>query len=173
MKVLIALDRSEYAEIVLEHGLDQAVRGGALELHVVTAIENEGDADAARAWLGAMVRDGLDAFRLHDRSIELHVPRGLPAAAIATLANELGPDLLVIGRFHVPSESDVIIDAVECPTLVVGIEGHLLEPQCPACRVVRRESQGSRWFCDQHAGDRIPDLVMRVPPSTTFASRLW
>jgi nucleotide-binding universal stress UspA family protein len=173
MKVLTALDRSEYAEIVLEHGLDQAARGAATELHFVTVIEDGADADGARAWLQAIVRDGLDAFGLRDRAIELHVRRGRPAAEISMLAQDVKPDLLVIGRFAVPSESDAVIDTVDCPTLVVGIEGHVLEPQCDACKAVRHASRGERLFCDRHISDRVPDLASRLPPSTQIGSRMW
>jgi hypothetical protein len=173
MRILIALDRSEYAQIVLEHGLDQAARDPAAELHFVTAVPSDAERDEAHAWLGAMVRDGLDAFGLTDRRVVLHVRRGRPAPVVAALAAELPAALLVIGRFHVPSESDVIVGIVECPTLVVGIDGHVLEPQCSPCRAVRRESGGEVLFCADHAGGRMPDLVTRLPPSTILASRLW
>ncbi|HWO17985.1 MAG TPA: universal stress protein [Kofleriaceae bacterium] len=177
MKILTALDGSEYAEIVLEHGLDQAVRNPDAELHFVTAIDSDLDDDAgreaARAWLDAAVREGQATFGLADRRVVLHVRRGRPAPAIAALAAELDADLLVIGRFHVPSESDVVIDIVECPTLVVGIEGHELEPQCRACRAARRESDGERLFCAEHADGRMADLTSRLPPSQSFASRIW
>ena len=173
MKILTALDRSEYAEIVLEHGLDQAARTPGAELHFVTAIDDDADPEEVRAWLDAMVREGQTTFGLADRRVVLHVRRGRPEPAVAALAAELDPDLLVVGRFHVPSESDVLIGIVECPTLVVGIEGHVLEPQCRACRAVRRDSDGEHLFCAEHAGGRMPDLVSRLPPSVSFGSRIW
>jgi nucleotide-binding universal stress UspA family protein len=173
MRILTALDRSEYAEIVLEHGLDQGARDPGSELHFVTVIQADADYEEVRAWLNATVCEGLDTFDLADRRVVLHVRRGRPAAVIAALAAELAAGLLVIGRFHVPSESDVIVEIVECPTLVVGIEGHVLEPQCPACRAARRESDGERLFCACHAGGRMPDLATRLPPSTNLGSRIW
>lgn len=173
MKILTALHRSEYAEIVLEHGLDQAVRHPGAELHFVTVIDDSADPEATRAWLGAMAREGQDTFGLSDRRVVLHVRRGRPAVEIAAVATEVAADLLVLGRFHVPSESDIVIGIVECPTLVVDIEGHALEPQCQACRTARRESDGERLFCAEHTGGRMPDLLTRLPPSQTFGSRIW
>jgi nucleotide-binding universal stress UspA family protein len=173
MKILTALDRSEYAEIVLEHGLDQAVRHTGAQLHFVTVVDDAREMDAARSWLDRLIADGLEAFDITRQSVMLHVRHGRPGPEIAALAAELSADLLVIGRFHVPSESDTVVDSTDCPTLVVGVEGHVLEPQCRACRIARRESTGERLFCELHAGDRMPELVTRLPPSTNLASRLW
>jgi nucleotide-binding universal stress UspA family protein len=173
MKILIAVDRSEYAEIVLEHGLDQAARHPDSELHIATALDGATDADAARTWLDALVRDDLDAFGLTDRRLVLHVVRGRAVPAVAALASELAPDLLVIGQFQVPSVADTLIGLVECPTLVIGIDGPVLQPQCPACRAVRQESEGERLFCVRHAGDRMVDLAGRLPPATSIGSRIW
>jgi nucleotide-binding universal stress UspA family protein len=172
MRILTALDRSEYAEIVLEHGLDQAVRDPHAQLHFVTVVDDDGDIAATRRWLAELVRDGVDAFDLADRTVTQHVELGRPTQVIATLAARLPAELLIIGRFHAPSASDAIMELVDCPTLVVGIEGHVLEPQCSQCEAVRRDSNGERLFCARHSGDRI-DLVTRLPPSTNIGSRLW
>jgi len=173
MKILIALDRSEYSEIVLEHGLDQTARHPGADLQVITVVENDADVEAARRSIEALVREGLDDFAMSERPFALHVKVGAPAAAITALASELSADLLVIGRFGVPSDSDAIVDTIETPTLVVGIEGHLLEPQCPACRLTRRATDAEQLFCAEHAGDRIPDLVTRLPPSNNISSLIW
>jgi nucleotide-binding universal stress UspA family protein len=158
MKILIALDRSEYAEIVLEHGLDQVARHVGAEIHVVSAAE-DGDVAAMHAFVEPLVRDGLDAFGLDDRPVSIHVQRGRPAPVIATVALEIGADLIVVGRFHSPSAADTVTAIVETPTLIVGIEGHVLEPQCPSCRAVRRATNGETMFCEEHAGDRVLDLT--------------
>lgn len=173
-KIVIALDRTEYAEIVLEHGLDQAAREPEAELHFVTAVTDaRADADAATTWLDQLVRDGLDAFGIADRPVILHVRRGRPVPVVAALAAELPADLLVLGRFHAHSNADVIARIVDCPTLVVGIAGTELEPQCPACQEMRRTSDGEQLFCAQHTGDDLRDLVNRLPPSTAMPSRMW
>jgi nucleotide-binding universal stress UspA family protein len=173
MRILTAIDRSEYAEIVLEHAFDQASRAGPVELHFVTLVNDDGDIEAARAWLAASVREGLATFAVSPTSVELHVHRGRPTPSIGALASELQPDLLVIGQFHVPSESDSILDLVECPVLVVGVDGHVLEPQCPACRAVRKATNAEQLFCLRHHSDRTTNLSSRLPPSTSIGSRLW
>ncbi|MGE3457857.1 MAG: hypothetical protein AB7O24_22275, partial [Kofleriaceae bacterium] len=49
--MVIALDQSEYAEIVLEHALDQAGRHQSLDLHFTTVIEPDQRAESAKRWL--------------------------------------------------------------------------------------------------------------------------
>lgn len=173
MKILTALDRSEYSEIVLEHGLDQAVRKPDAELHFATAVGDKAEVDGAVRQLEASVREGLDSFRLHDRPYQLHVVTGRPAPAICALAQELRADLLVIGRFHVPSEAETMMWLAPCATLVVGPDGPEVEPQCSRCAEVRRASAGERLFCDVHAGSWLPDLTTRLPPLDVRANRIW
>lgn len=172
MKILTALDRSEYSEIVLEHGLEQGVRHPHAELHFATAIADKRDDELVRATLEASVRDGLDTFGQPGRSFTVHVVTGRPAPAICALAHRIGADLLIVGRFHVPSEADTIVSIAPCPTMVVGPDGIELEPQCPACEQVRRESQAERLFCTKHYGG-FPDLATRVHASDVLVNRRW
>jgi hypothetical protein len=171
MKVLTALDRSEYAEIVLEHGIDQVVRRPTAELHVVTALPDRRDEDLTRTRLETMSREALDAFGQTGRSFRVHVVTGRPAPAICALAQKLGADLLVVGRFHVPSEGDTFTWLAPCPTLVVGPDGIELEPQCRDCEEIRRSTHAEQLFCPRHTSDRLPDLVTRLP--VTEVSRPW
>jgi nucleotide-binding universal stress UspA family protein len=173
MKILIALDRSEYAEIVLEHGLEQAMQHPDAELHFITATADNDESDESFIWLHRLVADGLDEFSVPGRPVVLHVLQGRPATVVSELASELHVDLLVIGRFDVPSESDVILASVECPTLVVGLEGTALEPQCPDCERIRRDTNAEQLFCDRHTSDRLPDISIHVPPTGNLGSRLW
>ncbi len=173
MRVLIAVDRSEYAEIVLEHGLDRAVQVAAGAIDIATVVASEGDVASARAWLEELVHDGLETFRLADRTYNLHVRVGDPVATIAELAKEVSPDVLVIGRFHSPSTYEDILRRVSSPTLVIGIDGPVLEPQCPACEAVRRATEGDELFCEAHHQDRLDDLSIRIPPMHDVGSRLW
>ena len=172
---MIAIDRSEYAEIVIEDGLDEAARRDADEIHFLTAVESDdsNELSAARTWLDSATRDPIDTFKCTDRKITLHVRRGRPVTVIARVAAELQPDLLVIGRFGIASIADIVLDLVHVPTLVIGLEGHVLEPQCQDCGKVRQQSDGERLFCDRHSGDYSPDLAMRLPSWTNLGSRLW
>lgn len=175
MRILIALERSDLAEIVLEHGLDEAVRHGGADVDIVTFVSHSLDIVDARAWLDTIVREDLEAFAIHG-AVTLHVLTGDPVAGIAALARDMAVDLLVIGRFHVPSRSDAILalaQQTDCPTLVVGVDGTVLEAQCRACQAERRASDGERWFCAEHAGGRMPDLGTRIPPLGVHGSRMW
>lgn len=172
MRLAIALDHSEYAEIVLEHGLDEAVRRGADEVHLITiAVAGEAE-EAAREAVEGLLPDALDAFRYAGR-VSVHARSGDAAHVIGTVVHELAPDLLVIGRFHTPSVSDELVNRIGVPMLVVGIDGTVLEPQCPACTRVRRETDGEQMFCAEHVSDRGPNLTTRLPSSTYIPSRMW
>lgn len=172
MKIVTALDRSEYAEIVLEHALDQATRHpGAL--HFVTAIGDERERVDARRWMNELVREGLDAFGQSQRAFDLHVVDGPPAPSVAKLASDIGAELLVIGRFHVPSEAERILWLAPCPVLVVGPNGVEIDPQCPACEDVRRRTNAEQLFCSRHVSDRVHDLFTRVQAIEPAAHRRW
>jgi hypothetical protein len=105
----------------------------------------------------------------------LHVRVGEPIEEIANLAGELDADLLVVGRFGVhpkrgrESIADGVLARVACPTLVVGLGAHVAEahPQCPMCVAVREESEGERWFCDDHSSPDRLELTSRLPSSST------
>ena len=160
-RIVVALDRSEYSEIVLEHGLDQAARHDAPDLHLLTVVEREADIQAAKDWLARTAIEGLDSFRREGWQTRLHVRTGHGEDEIANLALDLDADLLVIGRYgiHDPrsSTADRVLAAVTCPTLVVGLAGRSVDaqPQCPRCVAMRAESDGERWFCEEHSGDRV------------------
>src|SRR5512140_2971938 len=183
-RIVIALDRSEYSEIVLEHAFDQAVRHDAPDLHFLTVIDDRSvDIAAAKQWLTRSVLEGLETFRgdRPDWRTRLHVRQGQPAAEIANLAAEVAADLLVIGRFGLHhargSVADRVLAMVECPTLVVGLSGQAvsLDPPCPACVREREFSDGERWFCSEHASPGRLSLTTLLPPSTTVlhGGPLW
>ncbi len=182
-RIVIALDGSQYSEIVLEHGLDQAVRHDAPDLHMLAVVEEPSDIPSVKTWLATAVLEGLDSFRAGrpDWRTRLHVRVGRPAEEIVNLAAEVDADLLVIGRYgvHHPRRSvaDAIVAAATCPTLVVGLAGHAVEAErpCAACAAVREQSDGERWFCADHAAPDRLRLSTLVPPSPplTRGGPLW
>jgi nucleotide-binding universal stress UspA family protein len=182
-RIVIALDDSEYSEIVLEHALDQASRHDAPDLHVLFVVDDRTDVAATKAWLATVVLEGLDAFRAgrSDWRTRLHVRHGDPAEEIANLAAEIDTDLLVIGRYgvHHPRRSvaDAVLATAPYPTLVVGLTGHVVEaePPCTACVAVREESDGERWFCVDHSAPDRLRLSTLIPRSTTLThgGPLW
>lgn len=182
-RIVIALDGSQYSEIVLEHGLDQAARHDAPDLHLLVVVDDEDQCASLQDWLAQTALEGLDAFRAGrpDWRTRLHVRVGDPAEEIVNLAAEVDADLLVIGRYglHHPlrSVADAVVEAATCPTLVVGLTGHAVEsePICAACAAVREDSDGERWFCEEHAAPGRLRLSTLVPPAQplTRGGLLW
>jgi nucleotide-binding universal stress UspA family protein len=182
-RIVIALDGSQYSEIVLEHGLDQAARHDAPDLHILVVVDHPGECDATKTWLATAALEGLESFRAGrpDWRTRLHVRVGRPEEEIVNLAAEVDADLLVIGRYGLHhwrrSIADTVIASATCPTLVVGLAGHTVDaaPVCAECAAVREQSDGERWFCARHtAPDRLR-LSTLVPHSSppTRGGPLW
>lgn len=180
--IVIALDASEYSEIVLEHALDQAARHDAPDIHVITVVKNvDDDLDEIKNRLARSVIEGLDTFRggRPDWRTRIHVRAGKPAEEIANLAGEVKARLLVIGRYGTHhwfrSVADRVLELVSCPTLVVGLTGRELESQdqCDACVKIREDSDGVSWFCAEHASPGRMRLTELVPGSTSSHGGVW
>lgn len=177
-RIVVALDLLEYAEIVLEHALDQARRYEAPDLHFVTVVEGaRTDLDDAKQRLEALVVPALEGIDRASWRVHLHVRGGRPAEEITNLAAEIRAHLLVIGRFgvHHPrrrigTTANKVIDLATCPTFVVTLTDQSpdAEPQCPDCVALRAASDGRTWFCPVHAApDRI-QLSTIVGPATSL-----
>jgi nucleotide-binding universal stress UspA family protein len=181
-RIVIALDGSQYAEIVLEHAFDQAARHGDADLHLITIVDDPADIDHTKRWLARATLEGLDAFseRRSQWRTRLHVRVGKTADEIANLAAEVAADLLVIGNYGVhPQRKPIAMEVIErapCATLIVGLTGRVVEAveQCPDCVLVREESDGERWFCEAHTSDHELRLSTLVPSSLSLShSNLW
>jgi nucleotide-binding universal stress UspA family protein len=178
-RIVVALDLSEYAEIVLEHALDQAARHSSPDLHFLFVVDSDRDAtvEAAKNRLARLVLEGLDTFgkRNIDWRSRLHVRAGKPHEEIVALAGELNAHLIVIGRFgargrfgQLGSVAHRVIENSSCPTLAVNLVDQPIEtqPQCPDCVQIRAETDGERWFCEAHsAPDRATLATTLVPPT--------
>jgi nucleotide-binding universal stress UspA family protein len=176
--IVVALDDSEYSEIVLEHALDQAARHLSAVVHFIRVVKRESELDDALAKLTSLVREGVETFALatEDYPCRLHVRAGHPAVEVVNLAHEVKARLLVIGRYgtHRRSRSlaDEVIAGAPCSTLIVGLSGDIAEaaPQCPSCVEVRERSEGETWFCAAHAApDRM--RLSSLLPGVTHDSR--
>ena len=176
-RIVVGIDLSEYADIVIEHALDQAARHDAPELHFLTVREKrKPTTDERKRALWDRVYPVLEAFNHHgtDWRARLHVRRGRPEVEIAGLAADIRADLIVIGQFglHTPRASDKnlpnrVLQHAVCPTLVVGMPGAIDSPQCTLCAAVREDTDGEHWFCAQHTGDRGRDHS--VSPMTSWS----
>jgi len=180
-RIVIALDDSEYAALVLDHALDQAARHDTPDIHVLEVVDCLAEVDAAKQRLATLVLEGLDSFRAGrpDWRTHLHVRVGRPEDEITDLAGEVDADLLVIGRngLHHPKRSvaDAVIALSPCPALVIGgIPGHAYVPTCGDCAAAREESGGERWFCTAHqATDRRLSTLLPSGTPLTGGGLLW
>jgi nucleotide-binding universal stress UspA family protein len=127
--IVVALDHSEYAEIVLEHAMDQALRHDLPELHFLTVIaRSRWTVDDAEHHLADAVLPAFEGIDYADWSIRLHVRRGRPHEEIVAFAGDVRANLIVIGRFglhhrsgRLGSVASRVLDRASCPTLVIGL----------------------------------------------------
>jgi nucleotide-binding universal stress UspA family protein len=184
-RIVVAIDLSEYAEVVLEHALDQAARHDQSELHFVTVVPDARLMAVTKKRLADIVRDGLDVFRDGhvDWRARMHVRVGKPAEEIVALADDVEADLIVVGRFsqhrrRVGSTAQRVLDLASSPTLAINQLGKSVaeHAQCPDCARVRSSSDGEVWFCDRHRDrDRDTLATTLVLPSTiwTGGTLMW
>jgi nucleotide-binding universal stress UspA family protein len=118
----------------------------------------------------------IDAFRAAHQDFDLafldtvtaHQRVDVPSEEIARLASEIDADLIVVGthgrrglsRLLLGSVAEGIVRLGPCPVLVVrpkasgpqvqDAEVPAIEPACPRCLEVRRETHGAELWCEQH-----------------------
>ena len=171
-RMVVAVDASEYAEVVLEHALDLAARHERCDLHLLTVHEGKGPIDDDKRRLADLAWEELETFQGadHDWHVRLHVRSGVPAEEIAGLAGEVQADLLVLGRFgrhrgrKLGKVAEHVLAQAPCPTLIVQLTDQAVQSEeaCADCIAVRRDSDGERWFCARHAAPE------RIGVATTF-----
>lgn len=96
-------------------------------------------------------------------TVVAHQRVDVPSEEITRLASELEADLIVIGthgrrglsRLLLGSVAEGTVRLASCPVLVVRPKAHAqrvpaIEPACPRCVEVRRETQGAELWCEQH-----------------------
>lgn len=175
---LVAVDASDAAPHVLEVacGLGAAL-GGNGELHVVHVVSGPavdasmlGPVVAPTADLEAAGRVVLDRAMAyaseHFRgNIAGHLASGLPWRAIVQLASSLSIDLVVVGsagrtglsRLMLGSVAEQVVRHAGCPVLVVRPKEHEakgsvgIEPPCPDCVAVQKETQRAKLWCARHS----------------------
>jgi nucleotide-binding universal stress UspA family protein len=172
-RIVVGVDLSEYADIVIDHALDQAARHQTPELHFLTVRERRRPtSDELKQELWERVYPALEAFNRHaaDWRARLHIRRGKPDEQLGALAADLRADLIVIGHFglHHPKRSlsglpSRVLHQAVCPTLVVGMPEELDMQQCPMCTAVREDSEGDTWFCTEHTSSNKKVQVSTTP----------
>jgi len=187
-RIVVALDLSEYAEIILEYALDQAARHSAPDLHFVHVVENDRDEtiETAKRELARLVYDGLDNVgRGPGWQSRLHLRAGKPHEEIVALAGELDAHLIICGRFgkrgtlrQLGSVTHRVLETAHCPVLAINFVDRPIETveQCPDCVAVRAESEGETWFCAAHSAPDRETLATTLVSSSlprTGGGLLW
>jgi nucleotide-binding universal stress UspA family protein len=169
-RIVVGVDLSEYSTIVIEHALDQAARHQSPEIHFVHVKENrKHDTNTLGEYLSAAVYPSLQVFNQYgaDWRARLHIRPGKPDEQITMLAADILADMIVIGDFglHRKGMPKRILAHAICPTLVVGMPKELDVRQCGECSALREDSEGTRWFCDDHR-----EKQTAVSPLTTWTN---
>ncbi len=173
-RIVAAIDRTEYAEIVLEHAIDQAARHEAPDLDFITVVSSKDDLEAVKNDLTTKVIQSLELLgrKGPDWRSRVHVVVGEPAEEITNLAADLNADLLIVGRFGAHDKrrsfANAVVTRATCPLLVVGLTEHGIDTvaQCPDCVAVREDTGGERWFCSTHAAAAPLRLSSLIPGTT-------
>ena len=143
-RIVVALDLEEYAEIVLEHALDQATRHVAPDLHFLMVVEDsKTDIEEVKRRFAALVLPALEGRDRTNWRVRLTVRTGKAPEEITNLAADIRAHLIVIGRFgvHHPHRrigltASRVIDLATCPTFVVVPSDQTpdSQPACPECK---------------------------------------
>lgn len=177
--IVAAIDDSDFADLVLEHALALAGEDKNAEIHILGVLEvkrreldddhstvlEEIETDLKRRVVAVI--DALDGMSQGSLRIRVHArPGQQPAEQILELADEARADLIIVGRHgaggsrgkrhgKVPAK---VLDGARCPVLVLSPtdygEQDISPEQCAKCVQIRRDSNGERWFCDEHSSDR-------------------
>src|SRR5690606_17201786 len=114
----------------------------------------------------------------------VHVRLGAPAEAILQLAADLDASMVVVGshgktgfrKWVLGSVSQSLVKSGLLPVLVSRprqlasmATSEQLEPPCPDCVAVRRESDGTEWWCEMHARERPPTHVYSHTQRVSFS----
>ena len=177
-RIVVALDLSEYAEIVLEHALSQAAHHARPELHFLTVVDDaQRGLDVVKHRLSSLVIAAMQGVDRANWRVHLHVREGKTAEEITNLAADIRAHLLVVGRFgvHHPhrriSKSAVdVIELATCPVYVVGLSDQSpdAQVQCPDCVAVRASSDGEIWFCAKHVAPDGVNLSATIGSTVSF-----
>jgi nucleotide-binding universal stress UspA family protein len=96
-------------------------------------------------------------------TVKAHQRVDVPSEEITRLAGELEADLIVVGthgrrglsRLLLGSVAEGTVRLAPCPVLVMRPKappdpGPAIEPACPRCVEVRRQTHGAELWCEQH-----------------------
>ena len=178
--VLAAIDTSAAASIVVREASAIARVLPESELHLVHVVETiavaaatVGGSPFALPSTAAMLKDAEEHLRrylneadkLADKRVIGHLRLGVPWKEIVQLATDLSADLLVVGthdyhgleRLLLGSRTDTLVRSAPCAVLVARnkVEHRKdvpeIEPPCPECQKIQKETNGEKLWCERHA----------------------
>ena len=176
---LVGIDFSETSLYALQTAENLARAASNAELHLVHACAmpslppdpQELFAPAQNAFGGRLAKareelDRLTASATHGIArVTGHLRIGTPAAEIVDLASDISADLIVVGTEQRTGMSRIVFGSVAervartapCPVLIVRpktVPSPQIEPPCPDCTHVQRETHGASLWCERHAQHR-------------------
>lgn len=167
--LLAAVDYSTLSPLVIAHSIDlmrQNLAGQAHFLHVSpTTPGRQSEKTRRNAQLLTWLSDRLKETERVPESVTLvaHEAHGDAAKVIVQTASDLEADVVVVGthgrtgvqRVMMGSTAESVVRHAGCPVLVVRSKSHdnavpEIDAPCPRCVATRAETQGARFWCEQH-----------------------
>src|SRR5687767_3085202 len=149
-----------HSELHLVHAFGSPIPacdpGGASALSELGSIEDCNAAETALEKLAGLARS-------RPRRVTVHARVGSAVTVIADVANDIGADLIVVGRrdrmgmrrLLLRSVAEKLVRVAPCPVLTVRSKAvpssEQMAPLCPSCRIIRRLTGGARLWCDHHS----------------------
>lgn len=113
-----------------------------------------------------------------------HLRVGAAAPAILQVAVDIQADVIVVGthhrsgleRFFLGSVAEHVVRDAHCPVMVVTTKNYAglrrsrrLEPACPECVKVRRETANQTYWCATHARPHLETHVFESNDRTSMS----
>jgi nucleotide-binding universal stress UspA family protein len=185
--LVVGIDATPGADRVLDAAATFARGIAGCELHLVHALEpNETEGfPVAEAYARAVARGrayldqrAKEAQARSGVTVVGHLRTSLAAHAILQTAASTDADLVMVGthdrtgvsRWALGSVAERVAREAACPVLVLRPKHHEttkvpeIEPPCPDCLRVQRESKGAKLWCARHAEHHPhPHLHYAIP----------
>jgi nucleotide-binding universal stress UspA family protein len=182
-RIVVAVDFSEPSEAAIDAALRQVAMRPETEMHVVHAIGDASGLTKTRrvvnqevllselpnALHGFVAQRGT-ALQVLPVHLTIHVRAGDAVKAILQMAVDVKADLIIVGthgrrgvkRAVMGSVAEHVVRNAHCPVWVarpVDYEdlkaSDAIEPPCPDCMAVRRETNNEKWWCEVHSREHV------------------
>lgn len=193
--IVVAVDDTPAAEDVVDFALAAGRGFQATELHLVYVAEPPIIGELQLIRLGTILEDGRELLgRLRARALEhfggrvdAHLAVDLAPTGILQVATDVEADLIVVGthgkrrlqRLVLGSVARAVIDRAQCAVLIARKPDYPtshapeIEPACPRCVELQRETAGKTLWCEEHARRSLkPHLHYRVAEPFAVGSSL-